>query len=184
MKEECRGLERDSLLKQLTELDRREIDEKFPYLDEDARWDKYRDEDQINSRLRNLLIQNRTGLFQPQKTNTAYEPGLVGGESSQQGKRRKAASAKHNPLNGPIIRQRKQEKLRAEHALELSNIKYKGEVSLEKEGAKAKAEYVLDFHCFELIVSVHASYNLLLLLLLLLNVSEWKRKNIAMLSKS
>ena len=62
---------------------------------------------------------NRTGLFQPQKTNTAYERGLVGGETSQQGKRRKAASViynptnnpTNNPINGSITRQRKQEEL-------------------------------------------------------------------------
>ena len=58
MNEECRGLERQSLLNELTELNRREIDEKFPDLDEDARWDKYSDEDQIERRLKKLLMKN------------------------------------------------------------------------------------------------------------------------------
>jgi hypothetical protein len=51
MNEECRDLERDSLFNQLMILlDRREIDEKFT-----DRWDKYKDEVQINNRLTNLL---------------------------------------------------------------------------------------------------------------------------------
>jgi len=170
--EECRCLERDSLAKQLTISDRREIDEKFTDLDEDAsRWEKYRDEVQINKRLTYLLMKFRNGLIQPGKTNKAYKRGLVGGDTcQQQGKRLKARNAKHNPtnnlingpINGPIISQRKQEELRAEHALELSKSKYKGEVSfLGKEGAKAKADsIVLAIHCFKLIVRVHTSYNL------------------------
>ena len=168
--EECRGLERDSLANQLMILDRREIDENFTDLDEDARWEKYRDEVQINKRLTYLLMKFRNGLIQPGKTNKAYKRGLVGGETCQQGKSLKARNAKHNPtnnlingpINGPIISQRKQEELRAKHALELSKSKYKGEVSfLGIEGAKAKADsIVLAIHCFKLIVRVHTSYNL------------------------
>jgi hypothetical protein len=90
MKVECIGLERDSFANQITILDRKDINENFTDLDEDAtRWDKYRDEDQIETRLDGLLRKNRNGLVQPEKTNTAYEPGLVGGETSRQGKRRK-----------------------------------------------------------------------------------------------
>mgnify|MGYP006099922609 CR=1 FL=1 len=90
MKVECIGLERDSFANQITILDRKDIDENFTDLDEDAtRWDKYRVEDQIETRLDGLLRKNRNGLVQPEKTNTAYEPGLVGGETSRQGKRRK-----------------------------------------------------------------------------------------------
>ena len=47
IKKECKGLERDPLIRQLTTLDRRDVDEKHSLLDEDARRAKYKDEDQI-----------------------------------------------------------------------------------------------------------------------------------------
>ena len=47
MTEECRGEEREDLRNKLTTLDRREKDQKFPDLDKDARWDKYRTAVQI-----------------------------------------------------------------------------------------------------------------------------------------
>jgi hypothetical protein len=78
MTEECRGEERKDLRNELTTLNRREIDQKFPNLDEDARWDKYRDEKQINRRLAALLRVHRNGIIQPEKTNHGLEQGLVG----------------------------------------------------------------------------------------------------------
>ena len=63
--EECRSEEREDFYNQLTALNRREIDQKFPNLDEDARWDKYRDEKQINRLLTALLRVNRNSLKRP-----------------------------------------------------------------------------------------------------------------------
>ena len=97
----------------------------------------------------------------------------MGGENSDQGERLKAANATlnainnplNNPLNNPannaIASRRKAEELRAAHALVLSDIIYDGEVYLDIPVAMTKADsIVLDFHCFKLIVSVQASYNL------------------------
>jgi hypothetical protein len=110
MTEACTGLERDYLRNQLTDLNRRDIDEKFPDLDDDARWDKYRDEDQIDNRLATLLMTNRNGIIKPEYTNHGKKRGLVGEESSRQGERLKASNATlnadwnpiNNPLNNPI----------------------------------------------------------------------------------
>ena len=68
MIEECRGKEREDIHNQLTALDRREIDQKFPDLDKAARWDKYRTEVQIDHRLARLLRVHRNGIIQPEKT--------------------------------------------------------------------------------------------------------------------
>ena len=78
MIEECRGKEREDIHNQLTALDRREIDQKFPDLDKAARWDKYRTEVQIDHRLARLLRVHRNGIIQPEKTNHGLEQGLVG----------------------------------------------------------------------------------------------------------
>jgi hypothetical protein len=105
-----------------------------------------------------LLMMNSNRIISRENTNHAYERGLVGGRNSDQGERRKASSAKHNPANNAINNQRKAEELRATHALELSDIKYNGEVCNGISVAKTKADsIVLDFHCFKLIVSVQAT---------------------------
>jgi|TARA_B110000093_G_C12775002_1_gene328131 hypothetical protein len=91
---------RVSLRNQLTTLDTLAIDEKFPDLDEETRWDKYADEDQINKRLENLLRKFRP-LIKIEYTPKSYKQGLVGGETGLQGKRLKAANAKWNPINAP-----------------------------------------------------------------------------------
>ena len=101
MTEECRGEERKDLRNELTTLNRREIDQKFPNLDEDARWDKYRDEKQINRRLAALLRVHRNSIIQPENTNHGLEQGLVG-ENSGQGERLKAANATLNAINNPL----------------------------------------------------------------------------------
>jgi len=82
---------RVSLRNQLTTLDTLAIDEKFPDLDEETRWDKYADEDQINKRLENLLRKFRP-LIKIEYTPKSYKQGLVGGETGLQGKRLKAAN--------------------------------------------------------------------------------------------
>ena len=98
MTEECRTI------------DRREKDQRFPDLDEDARLDKCRTEKQIEHLLAKLLRTNRNGIIRPEKTNHGLEQGLVGGVNSDQGERLKAANATHNAywnpannaINGPI----------------------------------------------------------------------------------
>jgi hypothetical protein len=109
MKVECRGQEREDLRNQLTTLDRREIDQKFPDLDENARWYKYRTTHQINRLLTILLMTNRNSIIQPENTRIGYERGLVGGKTSLQGEKRKAANATHNPANNAINSQRQAE---------------------------------------------------------------------------
>ena len=165
MIEECRGQERKDIKNELTTIDRREKDQRFPDLDEDARWNKYRTEKQIERLLNFLLLANRNGIINPEKTRFGYERGLVGGENSFQGERQKASSgtlnAINNPINNPINSQRRAEELRAAHVLELADIIYDGEVYLDIPDAKTKADSIVqDFHCFKLIVSVQASYNL------------------------
>jgi hypothetical protein len=165
MTEKCRGLERDSLRNELTTIDRREKDNQFKHLDEDARFDKYRTEIQIERLLEKLLSANRNGIFKPEYTKHGLERGLVGEESSRQGERLKAANATlnadWNPINNPIAGARKKEELRAAHALVLANPIYDDEKYNGILVATTKADsIVLDFHCFELIVSVQASYNL------------------------
>ena len=105
MKVECRGQEREDLCNQLTTLDRREIDQKFPDLDEDARWYKYRTAHQINRLLTILLMTNRNGIIQPENTRIGYERGLVGGETSLQGEKRKAANATLNAIANARIKE-------------------------------------------------------------------------------
>ena len=138
-------------------LDRREINEKFTDLDEDTRWDKYKDEGQISNRIMRLLMKFRKRLIKPERTPKADKQGLAGGEVLNTG----IDSRQHNPTNNLIYRHMKEDELRAEHALELSIIKFKGEVFLGKEGTNAKADsIVLAIHCFKLIVRVHTSCNL------------------------
>ena len=165
MIEECRGQEREDIKNQLTTINRREKDQRFPDLDEDAMLNKCRTEKQIECLLKGLLFANRNGIIQPQKTNHDLEQGLVGGENSGQGERLKAANATHNadwnPINNPANNARKAEELRAAHALVLATTIYDGEKYNGILVATTKADSIVqDFHCFELIVSVHASYNL------------------------
>ena len=120
MTEECRTI------------DRREKDQKFKNLDKDARLKKYRNGKQIENLLKGLLLANRNGLIQPEKTKHGLEQGVVGEETSCQGERLKTANASHNPINGPIsnpkynpinnpkYRKRKQDECRTAHVLELS----------------------------------------------------------------
>ena len=107
MNEECRGLERQGIKNELTTIDRREKDNQFKHLDEDARFNKYRTEFQIECLLQKLLLANRDGIFRPENTNHGKERGLVGEENSRQGKRLKASNATlnadWNPINNPII---------------------------------------------------------------------------------
>ena len=90
MTEECRGEERKDLRNELTTLNRREIDQKFPDLDEAARWDKYMTEVQIDHRLARLLRVHRNGIIQPEKTkhgqNEVWWEGniLIKGRDSRQ----------------------------------------------------------------------------------------------------
>ena len=169
MTEECRGQARQGIKNQLTTIDRSEIDQRFSDLDEDARLKKYRTGKQIEYLVERLLKTHRNGIIKPEKTRFGLERGLVGEESSRQGERLKAANATlnaywnplNNAINGPIASRRKAEELRAAHELELSDIKYDGEKSFGVLVAATKAEsIILDSHCFELIVSVQASYNL------------------------
>jgi len=110
MTEECSGQERQGIKNELTTIDRREKDNQFKHLDEDARFDKYRTEFQIERLLKNLLLANRNGIFKPEYTKHGLERGLVGEESSRQGERLKASNATlnadwnpiNNPLNNPI----------------------------------------------------------------------------------
>ena len=73
MAKECRGEKREDFYNQFTALDRKEIDQKFFNLDEDARWDKYRDEKQINRPLTALLRVNRNIIIKPEKTKHGLE---------------------------------------------------------------------------------------------------------------
>jgi hypothetical protein len=93
-------------------LDRGEIDQKFPNLGQDARWNKYRDEDQIELLVKRLLSVNRNGIINPEKTNHGLEQGLVGEENANQGQRLKASNARRNPINNPINGARTKEKNR------------------------------------------------------------------------
>ncbi len=101
MTEECRGQERHGIKNELTTIDRREKDDQFPDLDEDARLKKYRTEKQIERLLDKLLMTNRNGLIKPEYTKNGLEQGLVGEETSLQGERRKASSATYNAINNP-----------------------------------------------------------------------------------
>ena len=98
----CEGQARIDLRHQLATLDRIEIDQKYPNLGEDARWNKCRDDVQIERLLKHLLSENRNGIIQPEKTNHGLKRGLVGEENASQGKRLKARNARHNAINGPI----------------------------------------------------------------------------------
>ena len=96
----CEGQARIDLRHQLATLDRIEIDQKYPNLGEDARWNKCRDDVQIERLLKHLLSENRNGIIQPEKTNHGLKRGLVGEENASQGKRLKASNAIKNPING------------------------------------------------------------------------------------
>ena len=98
----CEGQARIDLRYQLATLDRIEIDQKYPNLGEDARWNKCRDDVQIERLHKNLLRENRNGIIQPEKTNHGLKHGLVGEENSSQAQRLKARNARHNPINNPI----------------------------------------------------------------------------------
>ena len=136
MTEKCRDQVREDIKNELTTIDRREKDDQFPDLDEDARLKKYRTGKQIEYLVERLLKTHRNGIIKPEKTRFGLERGLVGEESSRQGERLKAANATlnaywnplNNAINGPIASRRKAEELRAAHELELSDIKYDGEV--------------------------------------------------------
>jgi hypothetical protein len=97
-----KGQNRIDLRNQLTALDRGEIDQKFPNLGQDARWNKYRDDVKIECLLKRLLSVNRNGIIFPEFTNHGLEQGLVGEENANQGQKRKASNARHNPINNPI----------------------------------------------------------------------------------
>ena len=107
MIEECRGQEREDIKNQLTTINRREKDQRFPDLDEDARWNKYRTEKQIERLLNFLLLANRNGIINPEKTRFGCERGLVGEEISFQGERCKAANAANNAMPSPVEGKRK-----------------------------------------------------------------------------
>jgi hypothetical protein len=96
----CVGQNRTNLCNQLTALDRGEIDQKFPNLGEDARWNMYRDEVQIEFLVKNLLRVNRNGIINPEFTNHGLEQGLVGEENASQGQKRKARNAINNSIHG------------------------------------------------------------------------------------
>ena len=68
MTEECSGQARQGIKNELTTIDRREKDQKFKNLDKDARLKKYRNGKQIENLLKGLLLANRNGLIQPEKT--------------------------------------------------------------------------------------------------------------------
>ena len=110
MTEKCRDQVREDIKNELTTIDRREKDQRFPDLDEDAMLNKCRTEKQIEHLLAKLLRTNRNGIIRPEKTNHGLEQGLVGGVNSDQGERLKAANATHNAywnpannaINGPI----------------------------------------------------------------------------------
>ena len=106
MTEECSGQARQGIKNELTTIDRREKDQKFKNLDEDARLKKYRNGKQIENLLKGLLLANRNGLIQPEKTKHGLEQGLVREESSRQGERLKAANATYNAINNARIQER------------------------------------------------------------------------------
>ena len=98
---ECINQDRIALIGQLTTLDKIEVDEKYPDIDEAERIAKDKNVKQIDNGLRHLLHKLRDGLIKHESTPKAYKRGLVGGGNSSQGKRRQVSSAKHNAINNP-----------------------------------------------------------------------------------
>jgi len=94
MKKECSNQDKISLIGQLMASDRIDVNERYPYLDKDARIAKYKNAKQIDNRLKGLLQKLRDDLIKPQHTPKAYKRGLVGGEICDQGKRLQARTAK------------------------------------------------------------------------------------------
>ena len=101
---------------------------------------------------------SRGVVIDPEKTKKGLKKHTIGSENSNSGKRRKQSNTiinkKFNPINNPINHQKKQDQLRAQHALELQNVKYNDEAYLGIPAATVIAENIVkNFSIFESIMT-------------------------------